>query len=371
MLCTQERRKMKTELLKLTGLVVGLVFVVSLFPQSAAAVPVWSDDFDNGNYNGWTVKTGTFSCADLTLAGTYDSTPEGDSMRFDNEIWINSTVSYGTWSFDLYYGGQPMWGPGLWFTCDGISSDLEWIGVGWPGGKGLAIQREQGNWYLQRVNGWTGNTIATWNATPDGSYGLETGYHVYFTYDEDGYFNLWINGTHFSLAANFLSDYHFQSQNILVGMNRGSWIDNIQVWNETLPLPDPPVLDATSPNPDPDGNVLVNWNDGLGVESYTVYQYSSEITEQNVDSATEIASGLTDSQYSDTELSDGTYWYAIAAIDSFGYTHLSNSVNVTVELSETTPTPTPPAIDPLILIISGAGVAGVVIVAAVVFMRRR
>ena len=153
-------------------------------------------------------------------------------------------------------------------------------------------------------------------------------------------------------------------------MNRGSWIDNIEVWDEVIPLiENPPVLDDISPNPDLDGDVLVNWNDDIAAENWTVYQYSSEITEQNVDSATEIASGLTDSQYSDTELSDGTYWYAIAAIDSFGYTHLSNSVNVTVEISE--PTPTPPAIDPLILIISGAGVAGVVIVAAVVFMRRR
>ena len=356
--------------MKYTGLVIGLVFVVSLFPQSAAAVPVWSDDFDNRNYNGWTVKTGTFSCADRTLAGTYDSTPEGNSMRFDNEIWINSTVSYGTWSFDLYYGGQSMWGPGLWFTCDGISSDLEWIGVGWPGGKGLAIQREGANWYFHKVSGWDVGISATWNATSDGSYGLETGYHVYFTYDSIGFFNLWINGTHFEEAANFNSVFHFESKNILVAMNRGSWIDNIEVWDEVIPLiENPPVLDDISPNPDLDGDVLVNWNDDIAAENWTVYQYSSEITEQNVDSATEIASGLTDSQYSDTELSDGTYWYAIAAIDSFGYTHLSNSVNVTVEISE--PTPTPPAIDPLILIISGAGVAGVVIVAAVVFMRRR
>ncbi|MHA2199868.1 MAG: hypothetical protein ACXACG_02200 [Candidatus Thorarchaeota archaeon] len=363
---------MKSKLLKCIGLLIGLVFVISLIPHtSATAVPVWEDNFNDRNYNGWTVKTGLFSCMNKTLAGTYDSTPEGNSMRFDNEIWANSTVSYGTWSFDLYFGGQSNYGPGLWFACDGISSDAEWTGVGWPGGKGVALQREGNYWAFHRVSGWSSGFSNYWDATPDGSIGLETGYHVYFTYDEIGYFDIWINGTYLGQGANFKRIYHFQSQNVLVALNRGSWIDNIQVWNETLPLPDP-VLDAISPNPDSDGDVLVNWNDDIAAENWSVYQSSSEITELNVDSATEIASGLTESLYTDTGLSVGTYWYAVAAIDSFGYSHLSNSVNVTVAATTTTTTTADTTFSmDTVLLIAAAGVGGIVIIAAVVLMRRR
>ncbi|MFW9793941.1 MAG: hypothetical protein ACFFEE_06560 [Candidatus Thorarchaeota archaeon] len=242
---------MKNNLLKCISLVIGLVFIFSLLPQSAAAVVVWEDNFDDENYDGWTVKTGTFACCNKTLAGTYDSTPDGISYVFDNEIWINSTVSYGTWSFDLYYGGQSYYGPAVWFSCDRISSDPEWIGVGWPGGKGVCIQRERENWFFHRVNEHSGQTCATWNATPDGSIGLETGYEVYFTYDEIGYLNMWINGTHFDQAANFHSEYHFDSQNVLIVMNDGSWIDNIKVWDEVIPYPEDGETTPTPTTPTP------------------------------------------------------------------------------------------------------------------------
>jgi hypothetical protein len=53
---------------------------------------VWSDDFDDGNYDGWTVINGTFTVEDGALKagpGNY------------NTITIPSYNSYGTWSFDL------------------------------------------------------------------------------------------------------------------------------------------------------------------------------------------------------------------------------------------------------------------------------
>jgi hypothetical protein len=134
--------------------------------------------------------------------------------------------------------------------------------------------------------------------------------------------------------------------------------------------PGAPVLAAISPDPDSDGNVLVNWNDALEAKNWTVYRHSSEITLANLESATEIASGLTESQYNDTGLSEGIYWYAVEAIDTFGYSYLSNSVSVTVEFPVTTPTP-PPPIDPtLILILGGAG-AAILLVIVIVIMRKR
>jgi hypothetical protein len=145
--------------------------------------------------------------------------------------------------------------------------------------------------------------------------------------------------------------------------------------------PSSPVLDAISPNPNLDGNVLVNWNDDPAVANWTLYRYSSEITDMNLESATEIASGLTESQYNDTGLSDGLYWYTVEAIDSFGFSYLSNSVNVTVELPVTTPTgttettgptgTTPPPISPqLLLILIGFGIM-IVLVCVFAIIRKR
>jgi hypothetical protein len=151
--------------------------------------------------------------------------------------------------------------------------------------------------------------------------------------------------------------------------------DSSQYINYSMPMkgwtpPGAPVIAAISPNPDPDGNVLVNWNDATTAESWTVYRHSSEITEANLESATEIAADLTESQYNDTGLSEGTYWYAVEAIDEFGYSYLSNSVSVTVEFPVTTPTQPPPFDPTLILLLGGAG-AVVLLVVVVIILRKR
>jgi hypothetical protein len=160
-----------------------------------------------------------------------------------------------------------------------------------------------------------------------------------------------------------------------------------------------PVLDTITPNPDTDGNVLVNWNDDPGAENWTLYRHSSEITALNLDTAVEVVSGLTESQHNDTGLANGTYWYATVAMDSLGYSYLSNSEDVTVEIpapvtttttTTTTPTtttttttttdtttsgtttPPPDGGDTtLYLIVAGVGAAGVVIVIVIVVIRKR
>ena len=158
--------------------------------------------------------------------------------------------------------------------------------------------------------------------------------------------------------------------------------DSSQYINYTMRMkgwtpPSVPVLNAISPSPDPDGNVLVTWNDDITVDNWTVYRHSSEITELNLALATVTASGLTDNQYNDTGLSEGTYWYAVAAIGPFGYSYLSSSLSVTVEFPATTPTttttttPPPSPIDTqLILVLGGAG-AAILLVVVIIIARKR
>jgi hypothetical protein len=57
---------------------------------------VWSDDFEDKDYNGWTVAQGTFSAAEKALKAE-----TGNSY-----IYHFSSVAYGTWSFDVYMANE-------------------------------------------------------------------------------------------------------------------------------------------------------------------------------------------------------------------------------------------------------------------------
>ncbi|MFW9767367.1 MAG: hypothetical protein ACFFF9_10390 [Candidatus Thorarchaeota archaeon] len=85
---------MKNIILRCTALIISLVFVFSLVPHSVAAV-VWEDNFDDGNYDDWTVSQGSWDASNGYLVAEYGS----DLLH---EIWHNSSQIEGTWSFDLF-----------------------------------------------------------------------------------------------------------------------------------------------------------------------------------------------------------------------------------------------------------------------------
>ena len=68
-----------------------LISLVLLNPNSASATLVWSDAFDDGNFDDWTVTYGAFSGAENALL----------AIQFSSAIHHPSTVMVGTWSFDL------------------------------------------------------------------------------------------------------------------------------------------------------------------------------------------------------------------------------------------------------------------------------
>jgi len=80
------------------------------FPCKAATV--WSDNFNDGNYDGWTVAYGSFSAENKTL--------ETEAFSL---VYCPSDVTTGTWSFDLSVSNNA----GLWIMF--MSSDpTEWTG---------------------------------------------------------------------------------------------------------------------------------------------------------------------------------------------------------------------------------------------------
>ena len=72
----------------------GLIFLGFLPPERSTncqAAVVWNDNFNDNDYDGWTLELGSFTAIDGSLRGV-DAT---------NAIRHDTTTTQGTWSFDV------------------------------------------------------------------------------------------------------------------------------------------------------------------------------------------------------------------------------------------------------------------------------
>lgn len=95
-------------------------------------------------------------------------------------------------------------------------------------------------------------------------------------------------------------------------------------------LPDAPTLQEISPDPTEGLEISLDWDDNDNTDSWNVYRHTEEITDSNLDSASMIATEITDSNYTDTVSGLGTYWYAVVANNILGSSPVSNSESVSV-----------------------------------------
>ena len=251
------KRRNWSHLIAFFGL--SLLVATLIFEPTVQAAEVWSDNFDDENYDGWTIKYGSFSCESKTLAATTDSTPEGNTSSFDNAIWRKSNVSYGTWSFDFYWGGQTYWGPTFFFVVD----ELRGNGIA-PGGSSYALQLEKYGWLttwdFMYIYGtgfddpeFIGEDIKSWNAP----YGVNAWRHAVIILEKksEAYasFNLYINGTLLGSALCIFAERKIESQYFYMAMNNGSKLDNFVV-SDTIDPPEPETTSTTTtttPTPTP------------------------------------------------------------------------------------------------------------------------
>jgi hypothetical protein len=94
------------------------------------------------------------------------------------------------------------------------------------------------------------------------------------------------------------------------------------------------ILSSDADSPDTDGQFVLNWTIAIGADNYTIYRYSSAITEIN-GSVVEVVSGLTDLNYS-MSLANGTYYFLVRSYNETGFTD-SNQIMVTVEITPGAP----------------------------------
>ncbi|MHA2068561.1 MAG: hypothetical protein ACXABY_29720, partial [Candidatus Thorarchaeota archaeon] len=99
---------------KLDYKIVGLAMLFLLCwmgysPLASRSAVVWSDDFNDGNYDGWTI------CNNPVYNSGSEWSADNNHLQLDQDIWCDffgvnwgiisypSEVAYGTWSFDFKF----------------------------------------------------------------------------------------------------------------------------------------------------------------------------------------------------------------------------------------------------------------------------
>jgi len=208
--------EMKAKLLKCIGLLIGLVFVFSMLPQSAAAV-MWEDNFNDGTFEPeWTITAeynNEWGITDYTLA------TDGTSPEAICRIWHESNVTVGTWSFDMLVPANGDGIPKVLFLANGTDP---------PGafeddyqGYGIEVWVDAGDIYLYKQDGdWDqGQQLL---ATAEIEVEFNSWAHYDITRNSTGGFNVYVDAdpsvdephisyvhTEFSYSERFVLDVHW------------------------------------------------------------------------------------------------------------------------------------------------------------------
>jgi hypothetical protein len=202
-----------------------LLFAALLAPKTCIAYTVvWQDDFDDGNYDGWSTSSQAgFSAANGYLETQIDSTWS----------WISrpSDVAYGSWQFDVYAVDTPANHCYVYIISSGINYRLcVWTGS-WTGGitipgPGFDLLKEIDD-VTEIASYYPGTPVTGW-------------YTINFTRTEAGEFSIYID----SVLRMQVTDNDITESTTFRFAAQGGWrIDNVVV--SSLPstsTPPPPGI---------------------------------------------------------------------------------------------------------------------------------
>jgi hypothetical protein len=174
----------------------------------------WSDNFDDGNYDGWTVIQGGFGVTDGVLVGTANG--PGDASC---SIYHESNVSMGTWSFDVYIPPDlaTKWSP-IAFMAESPThlSDMYYV-----------VEFYNTEMYLSRYNDLSQTIVDNYDF-PGGTHcGL---HHISVIRNETNYFYLFHNGTLVIEGVSIVPAIEWEYFVFYSYLNpEAAWIDNVNV----------------------------------------------------------------------------------------------------------------------------------------------
>jgi hypothetical protein len=207
-----------------------LVCSASCASPPGRAATVWSDDFSDGDYAGWTVEAGTYTAVNYRLE---------NMGNIINVIHHASTVAMGTWSFDL----------DIISPITGNDAEVSFLAIDLNptthyAQNGYAVEFSMAKvWLIKYVDG-SPTTLASYYIGPNEGTVLRALEHVDVTRNTAGEMHVWVNGTH----RLFYQDTTFSSSTYLVHDSSSSvahYLDNVMV-SDTIDLQPPTTTTNTT-----------------------------------------------------------------------------------------------------------------------------
>lgn len=208
--------------MRCTGLLIGLVFILSLFPQSTAAI-IWSDDFETG-FDGWNVVIGDWRVVNGYFELYYVTQIYGT-------VWHASSVVEGTWSFDVCHSTTlSQYEVNYMFMLNGTEVPADYYGYGIRiSGSSVYFVRQSGGF-----NSLAALSFVIWEDT------VGTWTHIDVTRNSAGEFNVFFNvtpGTTEAIANMSVTDTNYDYSEKFLIQATGiptARIDNITVYDEIM-----------------------------------------------------------------------------------------------------------------------------------------
>jgi hypothetical protein len=325
----------------LVFIALGIAFLLSnphVIPPPCAAIEIWADDFNDGNYDGWTIwasNTTGFNPWTNVTGGSFEIDDGALRANGTNVEWnladYPSSVAYGTWSFDLdivdtwrsefgvqffKYDTTPRDGPPG--QCYDLVIVTEFLSTGVFDVR-LIHRNDQSSFSLGRtvINGFSG-----W-------------YHFDVTRDTNGQFYVYINTTYPPILDGV--DDAFTTCNTFTfwapfGPDFGPAIDNIRVSNTIDVDRASPKFTEGSPQ-----DITIQFGQPLSYEINATD--SSPIDQFWINDTTNFAITTNGVFTNATTLSIGSYPVTVSVNDTLGHTQ---TASFTVTVQPVPPPPPPP-----------------------------
>ncbi len=263
---------------------------------------------------------------------------------------LNITIDYNV----LEYGNIKTW----WFNMSADEGNGAWeeIPYTYLGAGKLEVSVNHTSFFALAGTSFPGPFILSTNASdPDTNgifkltWGVSNAAVDYSIYSSNSPITV-ITGSETLIAAGVTALEYLITETVndiyyyLVVANNaaGQTLSNCIDVSVAIPPSEDFVLSTNAGDPDTDGNFTLTWTSSSRANNYTVYQYSSYISEIN-GSLTILIDETEDLTLSLTEYTNGTYYFIVVAHNDYGDA-LSNCINVTVAIPPPEPEPTIPEI---------------------------
>jgi hypothetical protein len=202
---------------------------MGFFPLACRGAEVWSDDFNDGNYDGWLICSPSWGNppSNWSAANYYLQIEQGHWGTISHP----STVAYGTWSFDFKANGtQVTAGQGLsiGFISNDINNATEVVdSEDWScyGLKIRAAITTEGNEFYLSLTKWYGGVFTILDDY-DTYLPVVGWHHIDVSRSTDGLFHVYYNG---SLVMQGEDNEMTTSELFVVSLADWNMIDNIVV----------------------------------------------------------------------------------------------------------------------------------------------